>query len=210
MRVNRGGFGDEQSTRGAGSLSIILESKVTMNVVFVCPEPRHRTENDTMLEVHTTDTDRSKEFRQGHFESGGGGVKSSVRNLRGSLFRLFIRTEPTKVSICILPEQSSNLRRGPGSIKEGRALTCSARLFPGKEKKPDGWMTNRLLMCDWAGLFDCLGNLEAVDPSVSMKVADFTSTCFQIHPSLYSFYPGRNTRVPIDDESSPFVMSYRK
>ena len=71
MRVNRGGFGDEQCTGGAGSLSIIFKSKVTMDVVLICPKPCHWAENDSMLEVHTTDTNRLKEFRQGHLESGG-------------------------------------------------------------------------------------------------------------------------------------------
>ena len=61
--VDGGSLGEEQSTRGTGSLSIILESKVPMNVVLVSPNPRQRTEGDTMLEVHTTDTDRLKKFR---------------------------------------------------------------------------------------------------------------------------------------------------
>lgn len=63
MGVDNGAFGDEQSTRGARPLSIILMGKVSVNVVLVRPAPRHRTENDAMLEVHTTNADRLKEFR---------------------------------------------------------------------------------------------------------------------------------------------------
>ena len=63
MGVDDGSFGDEQSTRSAGALVIILEAKISVGVFLVRPEPRHRTENDTMLEVHTTDTDGLEELR---------------------------------------------------------------------------------------------------------------------------------------------------
>jgi hypothetical protein len=69
MGVNNGAFGDEQSTRGAGPLSVKLKAKVTMNMILVRPNPRHRTENDPVLEVHATDTNRLEEFGHGHFES---------------------------------------------------------------------------------------------------------------------------------------------
>ena len=69
MGVDNGGFGDEQGTRGARTLSIILKGEVSMDVVLVRPTPRHRTENDAMFEVHTTNTDRLKEFRHyRHFD----------------------------------------------------------------------------------------------------------------------------------------------
>ena len=70
MRMNRGGFGDEQCARGASPLSIIFKGKIAVNMVLVSPKSRHWTENDPMLEVHATDTDRLKEFRDGHFEGG--------------------------------------------------------------------------------------------------------------------------------------------
>ena len=69
VRVDCGGFGDEQGTRGAGPLGVILKGESPMDVIFVCPEPCHWTENDTVLEVHATNTDRLKEFRRGHSES---------------------------------------------------------------------------------------------------------------------------------------------
>ena len=69
MRVNHGGFGDEQSTRSASPLNVVFETKVAMDVLFVGPKPRHRTENNTILKVHTTNADRLEEFRHcGHFE----------------------------------------------------------------------------------------------------------------------------------------------
>jgi len=52
LRVYWSCFGDEQCTRGAGPLSIILESKVTMNMALVCAKPCHWTQDYTMLEVH--------------------------------------------------------------------------------------------------------------------------------------------------------------
>ena len=66
MWVDSGSLGEEQSAGGASSLSIILNGKVPMNVVLVRPKPRQRTEGDTMLEVHTTDANRLKEFRRRH------------------------------------------------------------------------------------------------------------------------------------------------
>jgi hypothetical protein len=82
MRVNCGGFGDEQGARFTSTLGIIFYSKVTMNVVFVCPNPGHGTENDTMLEVHVTDANRLKEFRHGHCDESGGCRRSAgVRRL---------------------------------------------------------------------------------------------------------------------------------
>lgn len=74
MRVDWGGFGYEQCTRGTGPLSVILKSKVTVDVFFISPNPCHWTENDSMLEVHTTDADRLKEFRHRHSEVGAGGL----------------------------------------------------------------------------------------------------------------------------------------
>ena len=61
--MDSGGFGDEQSTRSACPLSIILKGKISMDVLLVRPIPRHRTEDDAMFEVHTTNADRLKEFR---------------------------------------------------------------------------------------------------------------------------------------------------
>ena len=72
MRVNWSGFGDEQCTGGTSPLGIVLDGKVTVDVVLVGPEPGHWTEDDTVLEVHTTDTDRLKEFRHGRHSDNGG------------------------------------------------------------------------------------------------------------------------------------------
>ena len=68
MGVDGGSLGDEQSTRDASPLGIILEGKVSMDVFFVRPEPCHRAENDTMLEIHTADTNRLEELRRRHFD----------------------------------------------------------------------------------------------------------------------------------------------
>ena len=79
MRVDCGGFGDEQCTRGTSPLSVILDTKVTMDVVLVRAKPGHWTEDDAILEIHTTNADWLKEFRYGrHSESGVGaeGVQS--------------------------------------------------------------------------------------------------------------------------------------
>ena len=66
MGMDSGSLGKEQSARGASPLGIILKGKVPMNVVLVRPQPRQRAEGNTMLEVHTTDTNRLKEFRRRH------------------------------------------------------------------------------------------------------------------------------------------------
>ena len=51
-------------------MSVVFEAKVAVNVLLVRPKPRHRTENYTMLKVHTTNADRLEEFRHcGHLES---------------------------------------------------------------------------------------------------------------------------------------------
>lgn len=71
MGVDGGSLCDEQSTRDASPLGIILKGKVSMNVILIRPKPCHRTENDTMLEVHATDTNRLKESRRRHFETSG-------------------------------------------------------------------------------------------------------------------------------------------
>ena len=64
MGVDSGGLGDEQSARSASPLGIILKGKVSMNVILVCPKSCHRTKNDTMFEVHTTDAGRFEELRR--------------------------------------------------------------------------------------------------------------------------------------------------
>ena len=70
MRMNSGSLGDEQSTGGAGPLSIILKGKISMNVIFVGPQSCHRTEDDAMVQVHTANTDRLEKLRRcRHFES---------------------------------------------------------------------------------------------------------------------------------------------
>ena len=67
--VDSGSLGKEQGTRGASPLGVILNGKVPMNMVLVRPKPRQRTEGDTVLEVHTTDANRLKEFRRRHSRS---------------------------------------------------------------------------------------------------------------------------------------------
>ena len=102
MGVNRGGFGDEQCTRSTSPLSVIFETKVTMDVLFVRSKPCHWTEDDTMLEVHAADANRLKKFGRGHLDESDGYRRSVgarrldrnwVRTLRGPHLRVFIRTE---------------------------------------------------------------------------------------------------------------------
>lgn len=63
MGVDRSSLCHEQSTRGTGPLGIILQGKVPVNVGLVCSKPGQWTEDNTMLEVHTTDPNRLEEFR---------------------------------------------------------------------------------------------------------------------------------------------------
>jgi len=131
MGVDSGSLGDKQSARGASPLSIILKGKVSMNVILVRPKPRHRTENDTMLEVHTTDTDRLKELGHGHCENSARGKlwvfgeEDCPRPSSGHFIRRESYSGFDLHSFTVEPE-------APRSIKEGR--NYSAELLPGREK----------------------------------------------------------------------------
>ena len=98
VRVNRGGFGNEQCTRGSSPLSIILNAKVTVNVVFVGPNPCHWTENDAILEAHAADADGLKEFRHVHSESSGCRRRVSVERIK-QLWGLFVGLIPDSLYV---------------------------------------------------------------------------------------------------------------
>ena len=63
MGMDGGGLGHEQSTGSAGPLGIVLKAEGSMDVVLVRPEPGEGTEDDTMFEVHATDSDGLEELR---------------------------------------------------------------------------------------------------------------------------------------------------
>ena len=158
--VDNGAFGDEQSTRGTGPLSIILKGKVTMNVALVRPKPRHRTENDPILEVHATDTNRLEEFRHGHFESSRYKDVVDVRSLGElgwgvsmGLLLTFLYAERRKAVSIYYTLHNVDYREAPGPAvdqRRARDQLPPAKLSPEREKKSrtgvsDGEAANQIL-----------------------------------------------------------------